>query len=131
MEKLKGGNAFASVAKEAGLEVHRSKPFTRFNRAAGSKIPPSLANELFKLKPGGAAMAPSKEGYAIGRLDDVQAAAPGADKEGLRDMKERMRAAVANDVLTQFTSSLRARYAVHIDRGAINRLFNEGSLGQY
>ena len=131
LEKLKGGNAFASVAKKAGLEVHRSKPFTRFNRAAGSKIPPSLANELFKLKPGGAAMAPSQEGYAIARLDDVQAAAPGADKEGLRDMKERMRAAVANDVLTQFTSSLRARYAVHIDRGAINRLFNEGSLGQY
>ena len=119
------------MAKDASLEVQRSKPFTRINRAAGSRIPPALAGELFKLRPGGVAMTPSPEGYAIAQLNDVQAASPTSDNEGLQGLKNRIRGAVAEDIMAQYASALRARYNVRIDRDAINRLFNEGTLGQY
>ena len=119
------------MAKDASLEVQRSKPFTRVNRAAGSRITPGLAGELFKLRPGGVAMAPSPEGYAGAQLNDVQAASPSSDDEGLKGLKNRMHGAVAEDIMAQYASALRARYGVQIDRSAINRLFNEGTLGQY
>ena len=130
-DKVKGGGSLTIVAKDASLEVQRSKPFTRINRAAGSRIPPALAGELFKLRPGGVAMTPSPEGYAIAQLNDVQAASPTSDNEGLQGLKNRIRGAVAEDIMAQYASALRARYNVRIDRDAINRLFNEGTLGQY
>ncbi len=130
-DKVKGGGSLTMVAKDASLEVERSKPFTRINRAAGSRIPPALAGELFKLRPGGVAMTPSPEGYAVAQLNDVRAASPTSDNEGLQGLKNRMRGAVAEDIMRQYASALRARYSVRIDRDAINRLFNEGTLGQY
>ena len=131
LDKVKSGGALTTVAKKAGLEARPSKPFTRFNRAAGSRIPPALARALFRLRPGGTAMAPSAEGYAVAQLKDVRAASPAADKEGFDGLKDQMHAAVANDVIAQYASALRARYSVRIDHGAIDRLFNEGTLGQY
>ena len=130
-DKVKSGDSLTRVAKDASLEVQRSKPFTRVNRAAGSRITPGLAGELFKLRPGGVAMAPSPEGYAVAQLNDVQAASPSSDDEGLKGLKNRMHGAVAEDIMAQYASALRARYGVQIDRSAINRLFNEGTLGQY
>ena len=119
------------MAKEQSLKAQVSKPFTRVAQAAGAQIPPALSRDLFDLQPGQAAMAPSREGYAVAQLRDVRTAAPDSDKEGLETFKSRMHAAVAQDVLAQYASALRTRYEVRIDRGAIDRLFNEGSLGQY
>ena len=42
-----------------------------------------------------------------------------------------MQGAVAEDIMAQYISALRVRYSVHIDQDAVNRLFNEGTLGQY
>ncbi len=131
LDKVKGGSALAVVAKEQSLKAQVSKPFTRVAQAAGAQIPPALSRDLFDLQPGQAAMAPSREGYAVAQLRDVRTAAPDSDKEGLETFKSRMHAAVAQDVLAQYASALRTRYEVRIDRGAIDRLFNEGSLGQY
>ncbi len=131
LDKVKGGAALAQVAKDAGLRLRSSQPFTRINRAAGSVVPPALAAELFGLRPGETAMAPSAEGYAVAQLKDIRSASPAADKTALDGLKQRLGAAVADDVLAQFASALRSRYTVRIDRGAIDRLFNEGTLGQY
>lgn len=130
-DKVKNGNSLTKVARDVSLQVQRSKPFTRVNRATGSRIPPALAGKLFKLRPGGVAMTPSPEGYAVAQLNDVQAASPTSDNEGLQRLKKRMHGEVAEDIMAQYTSALRARYSVRIDRDAINRLFNEGTLGQY
>ena len=130
LEKVKNGGSLTRVAKDASLQVKRSKPFTRVNRAAGSRIPPALAGELFKLRPGGGAMAPSQDGYAVAQLNDIQVASPHSDKEGLEGLKNRLHGAVAEDIMAQYASALRTRYSVRIDRDAIDRLFNEGTLGQ-
>ena len=130
-DKVKNGNSLTRVAKDASLEVQRSKKFSRVNRAAGSRIPPALGSKIFKLRIGGVAIAPSPEGYAIAQLNDVQPASPTSDSEGLQKLKKRMQGAVAEDIMAQYISALRARYNVHINQDAINRLFNEGTLGQY
>ena len=131
LEKVKNGGSLTLVAKETSLKVERSKPFTRVNRAAGSRIPPALVRELFKLRPDGAAMAPSQDGYAVAQLKDIQTATPSSDNEGLKGLKDRIHGAVAEDIMAQYALALRTRYSVRIDRDAINRLFNEGTLGQY
>ena len=75
-------------------------------------------------------MAPSQDGYAVGQLNDIQVASPHSDKEGLEGLKNRLHGAVAEDIMAQYASTLRTRYSVRIDRDAIDRLFNEGTLGQ-
>jgi peptidyl-prolyl cis-trans isomerase D len=131
LDKIKAGGSLTTVAKAAALKVQRSKPFTRVSRAAGSRIPPALARDLFALRPGQAAMGRNRQGYAVAQLVDIQAASPSSDNEGLKGLRNRLHSAVAEDVMAQYAAALRNRYTVSIDRGAIDRLFNEGTLGQY
>lgn len=124
LDQIKGGASLASVAKKNRLSVTVSKEFTRFEQPRGSNISPSLAAELFRKQRGGVAMARTQSGYAVAQLKDIRMAAPGADKKGMDALRDQLTTAIGNDLRTQFNTALKSRHPVSIDRGAMERLFN-------
>jgi peptidyl-prolyl cis-trans isomerase D len=124
LDQLKSGATLQSIARKSGLKLSVSKPFTRFKQAPGSKISPSLAAELSRLSRGGAAMSRTRSGYAVAQLREIRAANPAADKKGVDELRQQLASAIGNDILSQFNTALKSRHPVTIDRGAMDRLFN-------
>ena len=120
LEKVRAGTPIKDVASAAGLNSETSRPFTRIAfGGAQSPVPQGLAPALFKLKPGGADMAPNQEGYAVGQLLEIQSADPAADKPGADEVGQEIRASIAGDVIAEFTTALRARFPVSVNTRAI------------
>lgn len=130
LSAVKAGAALTAEAAQRKLTVTTSKPFTRFGRTAGSRVPPALVARLFRVDKGGAAMTPSNDGYAVAQVKTITAANPAIDKPGYDQLRSGLRAAMANDLLDQFSMALRQSYPVSIDRGAVDRLFNAGGFGR-
>jgi len=120
LEKVRSGTPIKDAASAAGLKSETSPPFTRIAfGGAQSPIPQGLAPAMFKLKPGGADMAPSQDGYAVGQLVEIQPADPAADKPGADEVGQEVRASVAGDIIAEFTTALRARFPVSVNTRAI------------
>ncbi len=130
-EKLLGeveaGRSFDTAAQEMGLTVKTSSPFSRFDRGEGTPIPASLVAPLSQARPGGAALGQTRTGYAVAVLERVAAANPLADKDGFEAVREEARAAMAADLLSQYTDALRKVYPVSVDSRALDRVFDEGA----
>lgn len=124
-ERVKGGSSLASIAKEKGLALKTSKPFTRFEQPDGPPVDPALAAELFRTPKGGAAMSVTEDGYAVAQTTRTLIAEPGADDDGLQELRSELKAAVAADMLQQFSSALRRDYPVEINAAALDRFFNQ------
>ena len=124
LARVRAGASLTSVATKDRLKIETSKEFTRFNRAAGSKISAAMAGELFRVPRGGVAMAPSRSGYAVAQVKDIRAAEPSSNKEAYDRVRDQIQEAMGDDVLSQFSTALRDRFPVSIDRGALDRLFN-------
>lgn len=124
-DRIRGGKSLASVAGTDGLKLVTSKEFTRFSGDADSGIPPTLATQLFRVGRGEVAMAPTPQGYAVAVVKDIRGASPSADKAGFDALRKQIGATMGNDILSQFTGALRVNYPVSIDRGAMDRLFND------
>ena len=124
-ERVKGGSSLASIAKEKGLALKTSKPFTRFERPDESPVDSALAAELFRTPQGGAAMSATENGYAVAQAKQVLMADPGADDDGLQELRAELKASIADDILQQFSSALRQDYPVEINAAALDRFFNQ------
>ncbi len=124
LDQVKGGATLQSVARKNSLSVAVSKEFTRFNQPQESNISPTLAAELFRGRRGGAAMARTQSGFAVAQLKDIRPASPGTDKKGFDELRGQLASAIGNDIMSQFNTALKTRHPVKIDRGAIDRLFN-------
>jgi peptidyl-prolyl cis-trans isomerase D len=115
------GASLAAVAAEKGLKVTTSPPILR-RTSPGETTPPALVAKLFAAKPGEVVTATDAAGSYVAQLDEVQA--PEAPSQSdtadvLRDLTRGIR----NDLATEFTQALRARYPVDIRREEVDRLF--------
>ena len=104
--RLKKGDNFAAIARDEKLEVKTSPAFTRLTHEAQSGVAAALAEKLFSLKVGDAAMAESTQGYVVGVLASVSAGAgkqKAAVAEGtLREIRQGMAADLTEQLLEAF-----------------------------
>jgi len=126
--EVKSGRSFDTAAREFGLTVKTSSPFTRFEQGGDTALPSSLAAELFSAKQGEVALGATETGYAVAVLDRVEPANPSSDKEEFDEIRNEVKAAMAGDLLSQYTTALRGIYPVSVNSGALERLFDEGAI---
>ena len=126
--EVKSGRSFDTAAREFGLTVKTSSPFTRFEQGGDTALPSSLAAELFSAKQGEVALGATEAGYAVAVLDRVEPASPSSDKEEFDEIRNEVKAAMAGDLLSQYTTALRGIYPVSVNSGALERLFDEGAI---
>ena len=108
--EVKSGRSFDTAAREFGLTVKTSSPFTRFEQGGDTALPSSLAAELFSAKQGEVALGATEAGYAVAVLDRVEPASPSSDKEEFDEIRNEVKAAMAGDLLSQYTTALRGIY---------------------
>jgi peptidyl-prolyl cis-trans isomerase D len=119
LDQAKAGGDLAVLAAEKGYSLRRIEPTVRTaDDPAGGANEPVTAT-LFTLDPGQAAVTPAAGGYAVVRLDTVEAADPVADTETYDTLRGQLREQIANDIMSQFTQAVRERHPVSINQAAI------------
>ncbi len=122
-ERLAGGAKLPEFAADVGREVRTTDPFTRDGDGAGDHVSAALVEKLFALRVGDAAWAPTQSGTVVGVVREVKGANPLSDSAGVKSVTDRLRQAMASDLLAQFTNALRDRYPVEIDQAAVEDMF--------
>ena len=84
----------------------------------------AVVRALFATAPGAVAEEVVQVGdaFAVVGTDEVIAADPGADAEGVSQLERELEAEMRSDLIAQFEAQLRRDYPVEIDGAAINRL---------
>ncbi len=121
LDRLKGGEDMAEIAKETGFAYETTSPFTRDGRGLQPGFPLALVGEIFKGSRGDAFTAPANRGFVVARLKDILPADPAAAPEDVKTLESQLLLAISADLLSEFASALRERYGVDIDRAAIER----------
>jgi len=119
LERAKA-TSLAAAAKQAGLEVKRSKPFSRFIRDPSSPVSGELAEALFSASQGEIVIAPAENGMTVARLEKVIEAKPGENAAEAENLHKELEAAMGNDTIAQLISALRVQYTVKINSAAVD-----------
>jgi peptidyl-prolyl cis-trans isomerase D len=123
-ERLVAGTQLSDLAGQIGREVRTTDPFTRDGDGAGDHVSAALVEKLFAQRTGKAAWATTQDGAVVGVAKEIRAANPLSDSKGVKSVSDRLRQAMASDLLTQFTNALRDRYRVEIDQAAVEDMFS-------
>ena len=110
--RLKKGNKLAAIARAEKLEIKKSAPFTRLTHEAESGIPAALAEKLFSIKSGEAAMAKSEKGYVVGVLTSVCPAVGKQKGDIQKAALEEIRSGIASDLFEQLVAAFRKRVTI-------------------
>jgi hypothetical protein len=89
-----------------------------------------LIDVLFKTPPGTVAeeVVPLRDRFAIVATDEVIAADPAADPEGVAQLRTQLEGDMRADLLTQFETALRRDYPVEIDSAALDQLISSDGM---
>ena len=74
-------------------------------------------------------LAPTQDGYAVARLKEIQNATADDNDGDLKQLRETLTAAIANDILQEYTRALRQEYAVSIHQAALDAYFSNQGYG--
>jgi peptidyl-prolyl cis-trans isomerase D len=121
LAEAKAGKSLEEIAKPGGYTVRKSKPI---NRGEGAEAAPnSLEERVFGVKPGEAALAQSREGYAVIKVEAANDERSDDDKKKARaEFEKALRQAYEQDFLASYTAYLRARYPTKIEQATIDQL---------
>ncbi|HER25778.1 MAG TPA: hypothetical protein ENI69_01575, partial [Rhodospirillales bacterium] len=119
--KIKSGENMATLAKDLGLKISNTEPFTR--RESVGSLSPSLVTALFAASPGDTLEAVGNGGHVVARLKDVKAANPVARKKDLDALGQSLTSAMRADLLGQLSGGLRQTYPVSINAASLDALF--------
>jgi peptidyl-prolyl cis-trans isomerase D len=121
LAEVKAGKSLADIAKPGNYTVRKSKPI---NRGEGAQAAPnSLEERVFGVKPGEAALAQSREGYAVIKVEAAKDERSEDDKKKAREEFEKaLRQAYEQDFLASYTAYLRAQYPSKIEQATIDQL---------
>ena len=121
LAEAKSGKSLADLAKPAGYAVRKSKPVNRGEGAAA--VPGSLEERVFAVKPGEPAVAQSREGYAVIKVEAAKDERTDDEKKKAREAFEKgLRQTYEQDFLASYTSYLRAQYPTKVERATIDQL---------
>ena len=123
MNRIRDGLAASAIAREAGLEITTSSPFTRSGEGADEGLPKELIRNIFSIKQGEATMARGADSSYVAWLKEVQAADPYADEDGRKAIEGQLTKSVRGDLQAQLAQALRDRFPVSINQRAIDQNF--------
>lgn len=121
MEKLKGGAEMAAVAAEAGLLPLTTEPFARSGEGAPADVPANVVSRLFEAEVGETVTVRGPGASFVARLTRLQEADPATDADGLAKLRKETLDAVHDDLLDQFSASLREKFPVRVNQAAMAR----------
>jgi peptidyl-prolyl cis-trans isomerase D len=101
-EKAKSGD-LAATAKEMGLELKVTEPFTREGNA---EIEPALASRLFALKVGELATGRSGDGAVVARVSGIIPAKPEDNKQEYEELSDQLGEQLRRDIYAEFLLAL-------------------------
>lgn len=110
--RLKKGDKIDAIAKDEKLQVKTSPAFTRLTHEARSGVAAALAEKLFTLKVGEAAMAESTKGYLVGVLASVSAGAGKQKSAVAKGTLREIRQGMAADLSEQLVKAFRQRVTI-------------------
>jgi peptidyl-prolyl cis-trans isomerase D len=132
LTKLKDGVSLDEiVAAEKGLSVTPIEPVKRSEQGADQGINQAVVRALFATEPGHVAekVVELSDGFAVVGTDEVIAADPAKDPDGVQRLRTELQANMRNDLVAQFETDLRRDYPVDIDGAAVNRLIgSDGAM---
>jgi peptidyl-prolyl cis-trans isomerase D len=126
--QLADGAAMAELLANTGFASKPIEPVQRDAPGTEQGINRAVVQALFATEPGKVAenVVQLDEGFAVVATDEVVAADPAADAEGLERMADELEGDMRSDLVMQFEAQLRREYPIEIDGAAINRLIGEG-----
>lgn len=125
VEKANAGTDFPTLAKELGLESRIAKPVTRFENDTGNYLNQAAVQELFKLALDKTQSVRAAEGSVLVRLKQIDAPDLAKEKEALERYGKQLDTMIANDLILQLVTALRAKYGVTVDQAAFATLFQQ------
>jgi peptidyl-prolyl cis-trans isomerase D len=130
LKRLQDAATLETVAAAEKLDVTPIKPVKRDAPGTQQGINRAVVQALFATAPGQVAdhVVELDDGFALVATDEVIAADPSADPDGVKQLRAELETGLRNDLLAQFEAELRRNYRVEIDGAAINRLI--GADGQ-
>jgi peptidyl-prolyl cis-trans isomerase D len=126
--RLDDGAAMDELLAESGFENKPIEPVLREAAGTDQGINRAVVQALFATAPGEVADAVIQlnDGFAVVATDEVIAADPAADPDGLERLARELEGDMRSDLVVQFEAQLRREYPIEIDGAAINRLIGEG-----
>ena len=115
VEKANAGTDLATIAKDLGVELRTTKAVTRFEADTGNYLSQPVVVELFKLAQGKTQFVRTGEGNVIVQLKQVEAPDLSKDKDTLDRFGKQLDTMMANDLILELVSALRAKYGVTVD----------------
>ncbi len=131
LKRLQDAATLDTVATADKLEVTPIKPVKRDASGSEQGINQAVVRALFATAPGHVAdhVVELADGFAVVATDEVIAADPGADPDGVKKLRTELESSLRNDLLAQFEAELRRDYRVEINGAAINRVIGaDGEL---
>ena len=119
LDTVNGGTDLTKAAKDAKFTATTISAVSRRGDQKGN-FPSALLQDLFRLKPGGAAMGPSPEGFAVVQLKEIKDPDQSADKAQIEQFQTNLARTLGSDLVEQFSRALRDRFDVSIDREALD-----------
>jgi peptidyl-prolyl cis-trans isomerase D len=128
--QLDDGAALAEVLADTGLESNPIEPLRRDAAGTDQGVNRAVVRALFATGPGDVAdeVIEVGEGFAAVGTDEVIAADPAADPEGVEQLARELEGDMRSDLIAQFETQLRRDYPIEIDGAAVNRLIGPDGL---
>jgi peptidyl-prolyl cis-trans isomerase D len=126
--RLDDGAAMDELLADTGFENKPIEPVLRDAPGTDQGINRAVVQALFATAPGEVAdeVVQLNDGFAVVATDEVIAADPAADPDGLAQLARELEDDMRSDLVVQFEAQLRREYPIEIDGAAINRLIGEG-----
>jgi peptidyl-prolyl cis-trans isomerase D len=106
VEKLKTSGDLAALAKEQGLELKVTAPFTRGKGDPDNGVDSTMSQALFNVKLGEAATGRVADGAIVARLSAIEPAKPEAAKDRIDELAKQLASTLRNDLSAQFAAAL-------------------------
>lgn len=122
VERLNGGEDFAAVAEDEGLELQETQPVTR-DEEDPAKIPhPLMAQQLFEIDEGEVATFTIPGRQIVARLKEVLPPAEEGRDDRLAALEEQLTASLQDDIFQQFLGALQQEFAVTVNQRLVDQV---------
>jgi peptidyl-prolyl cis-trans isomerase D len=120
VDRLNQGEAFETVAREAGASPEKTNPLTRSTSPHG--LSSNAVQLAFTLAKGRAASSPTADGKGrtIIRVADISPA-PAPSAEQLTALKGELNRQLQSDILAEYIAGLQARYGLSVNQEALRQ----------
>ena len=132
LRQAQDGAALDELAVAQNLTVSPIEPLKRAEAGTDQGVTQAAVRALFATPPGEVAdeVAALGDRFAVVASEEVIAADPAADPDGVERLAAELEADMQTDLIAQFEAQLRRDYPVEIDAAAINRVIGADGLLQ-